>query len=368
MPASQANNRNPAVFVVGGTWSYRQELLAALAPRYAARVFSDSEAAFDAISASVPATVVIDDELPPLGGLAFVARLRCSTLPRPPRVVFTTKTRRFNGNIPKEIKEGTLFVTKPYRPRTLMGSISESVSASIQDSWHYVEPVQRKALVKTLNTFNAIADSIEDGVTVPFEQVRESCTPLVRAVRNDRFKDLLRDVRGHDNYTYVHSLRVATLLTVFGKFLGMTDDELMILATGGLLHDVGKMFVPQDILNKPGRLTPDEFEVIKGHVDHSVHYLEKVPGVPRGVLVIARQHHEKLDGSGYSRGLEGRRIDRLSRMATIIDIFGAMTDRRVYKDPYPPEKAFEIMVSMKDQLDQHLLYMFRDMLLDSATL
>jgi len=359
---------NPEVFVVGGTTSYREELLASLAPQYSARGFTDAGEAFDAVAASLPAAVVVDEVLPPTGGVAFIDRVRRSTLPTSLRLVFTAKAGRFNGGFTDGFHKKTIFLAKPYRRSTLLGLISQSVNASIESAWADIEPVQQKALTETLETFNSIADAIEAGEPIAYDRVKDSCTPLVDAVRNDRFKDLLRGVRGHDNYTYVHSLRVATLLTVFGKFLGMIGEEFMTLATGGLLHDVGKMFVPHDILNKPGRLTAEEFEVMKGHVDHSVSYLERTPDLPKGVLVIARQHHEKLDGSGYPGGLKGPRVDRLSRMAAIIDIFGAMTDRRVYKEPYPPEQAFDIMTSVKDELDQHLLSMFRDMLLDAVAI
>lgn len=359
---------NPQVFVVGGTSAYRQELLESLAPQYAARGFTDAQRAFNAVVTSPPSALVVDEVLSSTDGAAFVARVRRSTLPKSLRVIYTSRTGRVDGGFPDELRKNTVFLAKPYRRSTLLGAISQSVNASVEAAWNDIEPVQQKALTETLETFNAIADSIEADKPIAYDKVRDSCTPLVEAVHNDRFKDLLRGVRGHDNYTYVHSLRVATLLTVFGKFLGMLGGELMTLATGGLLHDVGKMFVPQEILNKPGKLTAEEFAVMQGHVEHSVRYLDKTRDLPKGVRIIASQHHEKLNGTGYPGALAGEKVNRLSRMATIIDIFGAMTDRRVYKAPYPPDQAFAIMVSMAGQLDQHLLFTFRDMLLDAATI
>ena len=98
-----------------------------------------------------------------------------------------------------------------------------------------------------------------------------------------------------------------------------------------------------------------------------MNFLAESQGLPKGVVTIAEQHHEKLDGKGYPKGLKGKELNELARMASIVDIFGALTDRRVYKDPMPPEKALGIMTEMKDELDQSLLGLFRGMLLDAAS-
>ena len=140
-----------------------------------------------------------------------------------------------------------------------------------------------------------------------------------------------------------------------------------MLASGGLLHDVGKMSIPHEVLNKPGRLTEEEFVVMKGHVDASVHYLMQNPEIPKGVITIAAQHHEKLDGTGYPNRIPGKDLNSLARMAAIVDVFGALTDRRVYKPPMPAEKALGIMKDeMSNHLDGKLLLLFREMLLDAA--
>lgn len=107
---------------------------------------------------------------------------------------------------------------------------------------------------------------------------------------------------------------------------------------------------------------------MKGHVDNTLDYLSKSPGIPRAVLVIASQHHEKLNGKGYPLGLAGSELNDLARMATIVDIFGALTDRRVYKDPIPPKEALEMMEGMDGELDQKFLSLFKEMLLDAASL
>ncbi|HEX3995558.1 MAG TPA: HD domain-containing phosphohydrolase, partial [Acetobacteraceae bacterium] len=118
---------------------------------------------------------------------------------------------------------------------------------------------------------------------------------------------------------------------------------------------------------KPGRLNPAEFEVMKGHVTASMTYLQDCPDLPKGIGIIAAQHHEKLDGTGYPFGLTGSKLNRLARMASIIDVFTALTDRRVYKREMEAETALKLMVDeMTSHLDMKLLGLFRQMLLDAT--
>jgi len=154
-------------------------------------------------------------------------------------------------------------------------------------------------------------------------------------------------------------MRVATLLTLFGHGLGMKGDDLLILSTGGLIHDVGKLVTPEQILNKPGKLTEDEWPVMRDHVTRSTELLGASTDVTKGALIIASQHHEKIDGSGYPHGLKGKELNELARMSVIVDIFGALTDARSYKPSFPQEKAFGILESMQGQIDQDLLKVFR---------
>ncbi|KAF0113944.1 MAG: response regulator, partial [Rhodospirillaceae bacterium] len=181
------------------------------------------------------------------------------------------------------------------------------------------------------------------------------------------FKVLLNGVRGHDNYSCVHSLRVAIFLSMFGHTMGLENDDLLVLSCGGLLHDVGKMSIPYEVLNKPGRLNDAEFTVMRKHVTNTVRYIDACATLPKGIGIIAAQHHEKLDGTGYPNGLKGRDINELARMAAIVDVFSALTDRRCYKEPMVPEQALRIMrESIAGHIDQSMLRLFVDLLLSCA--
>jgi len=211
-----------------------------------------------------------------------------------------------------------------------------------------------------VDEYQDISNAIAAGEPIDCNEASKSCKPLMDAVTSGGHHVLLKAVQSHHNYTYVHSMRVATLLTLFGHGLGMNGDDLLILSTGGLIHDVGKLVTPTEILDKPGKLTEEEWPVMRDHVTQSSELLGVSTDVTKGALIIAGQHHEKLDGSGYPLGLKDSELNELARMSVIVDIFGALTDARSYKPSFPQEKAFGILESMEKQIDQNLLRHFRD--------
>jgi HD-GYP domain-containing protein (c-di-GMP phosphodiesterase class II) len=255
----------------------------------------------------------------------------------------------------------------PYSRSALITTVSSLLNHGIERKWEKLPPLQRQALTETLQLFNGISNVIGDGRPILYQVVSDACKPVVEAVANDDFRGMLHGVRDHDNYSYAHSVRVATYLALFGFNLRLSKDEQILLASGGLLHDVGKMSIPYEVLNKPGRLNAAEFAVMKGHVAASVTYLQGCHDLPQGIITIAAQHHEKLDGTGYPNGLAANQLNRLARMASIIDVFSALTDRRPYKPPMEAETALTLMVEeMSSHLDIKLLGLFREMLLDAA--
>jgi HD-GYP domain-containing protein (c-di-GMP phosphodiesterase class II) len=255
----------------------------------------------------------------------------------------------------------------PYSRSALITTVSGLLNHGIERKWKTLRPLQRRAPTETLQLFNGISDVISDGRPILYPAVSDACQPVVEAVANDDFRGMLHGVRDHDNYSYAHSVRVATYLALFGFNLRLSKDEQVLLASGGLLHDTGKMSIPYEVLNKPGRLNAPELAAMKGHVAASVSYLLGCHDLPQGIITIAAQHHEKLDGTGYPNGLAANQLNRLARIASIIDVFSALTDRRAYKPPMEAETALTLMAEeMASHLDIKLLAMFREMLLDAA--
>jgi len=359
--------QKPLVYIIGGNDEYREELSQSLATMYVVKVFKNAIEGQFACSVALPVALVIDEVVKPKGGANFIALVRGDERTRFLPVVFTVSKKNAEAVAEARSSGGVVVLGKPYRRSSLLQAMAQGVNIGVEAEWEKIEPTQRLALKNTVTSFNKIAQLIEAGEPLPYGEVQESCGPLVDAIASDSYKDILRGVRNHDNYSYVHSLRVATFLGLFGNVLGIKGDDLTTLTTAGLLHDIGKMSIPTGVLNKPGKLTDDEFSVMKTHVTFTIDHLDHSVDIPRGVVVIASQHHEKLDGTGYPNGLKGGRLNQLARMASIIDIFSAITDRRVYKDPVAPERALDIMGNMTDQLDQQLLALFREMLLDAGT-
>jgi len=143
-------------------------------------------------------------------------------------------------------------------------------------------------------------------------------------------------------FTYRHSLGVAAAAAAIGQRLGMSTADLERLRQAALLHDVGKLSVSNAILEKPGKLTPAEWEIVRQHPAHSLEVLQRVPGF-RQQAEIAASHHEKLDGSGYFRNMGGAQMSLPARILVVADIFDALSAQRPYRDAMPLEKVFAIM-------------------------
>ncbi len=161
-----------------------------------------------------------------------------------------------------------------------------------------------------------------------------------------------------DHYTFSHSNNVAYYATALAATLGMNEDMIEIIRQAALLHDVGKIGIPEDVLNKPGRLTDEEYEIIKGHVEASIGIIRHLPSLDY-VIPAVIGHHERYDGKGYPRRIAGEDIPLTARILCVADAFDAMTSRRCYKKAFPLEVAREkLLLDAGKQFDPELAYKF----------
>jgi len=150
-------------------------------------------------------------------------------------------------------------------------------------------------------------------------------------------------VEGSDEYTYRHSINVGILAALIGKLMNGTREEIIRMGQSGLLHDAGKMLIPQEILMKPDRLTPDEYEVMKMHTIYGYNLLQHMEGVNETILQCTLLHHERKDGSGYPEGRSGGQIPMECQILAVADIFDAICSDRVYKKRSSPFEAAKIL-------------------------
>ncbi|WP_144478515.1 HD-GYP domain-containing protein [Cytobacillus oceanisediminis] len=157
--------------------------------------------------------------------------------------------------------------------------------------------------------------------------------------------NLLSDVFLHDHYIFSHSLNVTLYSLAIGIEMKLSPKELEQLGLGAILHDVGKMKVPEEILSKPGKLTAEEFQIIKAHAEDGFQMLRNIPTVPLIVAHCAYQHHERLNGAGYPRGLKEAEIHLFGKILGVADVFDAVTSNRVYRPAMLPHEGLEILYS-----------------------
>jgi HD-GYP domain-containing protein (c-di-GMP phosphodiesterase class II) len=353
------------IAIVDGNPRHREQVSAALLSNYSFATFGDVTNALMGLSIAPPALILVGEQVPPSRGISFIKTLRAERALTQTPVIF------ISDNGAPDVLRAALeagandCLFKPYRRSTLVRAISVQLNARIEGQWRMLPASVRDALEGTLTVFNSIADIADSGAPIQYLAIAESCSPLVDAVQANGPRVLFDAVKEHDNATFTHSFRVAALLALFGGAIGLPRSQQLLLATGGLLHDVGKLSVGYALLNKRDALTAEEWELVRGHVTASVAFLRSCTDVPRGIVAMAAQHHERLDGSGYPAGLEGSQLNELARMAAIADIFANMTEAQVYRDAATAEAAFKTMAEeMSQQLDLKLLQRFREGVLD----
>ncbi|WP_213771944.1 HD domain-containing phosphohydrolase [Bradyrhizobium sp. dw_78] len=211
-----------------------------------------------------------------------------------------------------------------------------------------------------------IFQKLPAGVPLNFNDVVEAETKILKAIKHSSLREWLTTVGCHHVASYRHCLFVTGFAVAFAQHLGMREDDQRRLARAALLHDVGKAFIPVDILDKSGKLTDEEMSVIRQHPRLGYDALAEQGGFPPEMLDVVLHHHELLDGSGYPDGLHSDQISDIVRLTTIVDIHAALVENRAYRLPFTHAKAFAVMEQMGGKLDRHLLNAFRPVTMGSS--
>ncbi|MDD4910960.1 MAG: HD-GYP domain-containing protein [Sideroxydans sp.] len=216
---------------------------------------------------------------------------------------------------------------------------------SIQQELATARKLQAKSKAAVTSMFNEVrmGNAIKVSEAAPLvEEISQSITRNPEAFLN------LARLKTKDDYTYMHSVAVCALMIALGKQLGLTGADLKEAGLAGLLHDVGKMMIPDEVLNKPGKLTDEEFEIVKGHPLKGWELLHGSPDITATALDVCLHHHERVDGKGYPDKLSGDKLSLFARMGAVCDVYDALTSNRCYKNGWEPADTIRKMAEWKD--------------------
>lgn len=205
-----------------------------------------------------------------------------------------------------------------------------------------------------------VLNNVKMGRAIDVTPVAELAEDINNSILNNANALLcLSQIRDKDKYLLEHSVNVGILMSIFSTYLGFDKVTVKELTTGALLHDIGKIRVPTEILNKPGSLTDEEWIEMKRHVAYGQAVLAKSEGISDIAKSICALHHERLDGSGYPTGIIGDEIDIYGRLGAIVDVYDAVTASRCYHEGMSPFKAMKLLLSLAgNHFDKNLAYSF----------
>ena len=214
----------------------------------------------------------------------------------------------------------------------------------------------RKVMSNMTSTISEIFEQTHNGSAIDVIGVHKAISPMVDSiVRNPDACIWLARLRNSDDYTYQHAISASIWAVALGRHLGFPKHDLQTLAVGVSLFDIGKMFLPMDLLHKQGRLTSSEFELIQSHVNLGLNKLEESGGINNAIKDIVSYHHERFDGTGYPNALSGVDIPVFARIAAIADCYDAITTRRPYANAISPVAAIQKLYEWRDGAFQSVL-------------
>lgn len=235
------------------------------------------------------------------------------------------------------------------------GEQKELVPKSRQVLYQDSIPVEKEITIaervheKAADLVKDIMNELRSGGNLQIPAVQSVINPMVDSlIRNPDAFLWLNELKKRDSYTYHRALNSSILAVLVGRHIGLPKSDLQLLALGCLLYDIGKTKIPEELLMKPSRLTPEEFAVVKRHVNLGVDLLRQTPGVDKQIIFLVRTHHERHDGSGYPVGLEGFQIPLFGRIAGLVDCYGAITTKRPYAEALSTTEAIRNIYEWRD--------------------
>ncbi len=228
------------------------------------------------------------------------------------------------------------------------------------------DETRTKAVLEIRNTFKKVMEDSNKRGAVNYYDIGRNFRDVMKMIIDDLSAHqgamvMLNNMNVKDNYLFQHSVNVSIYAIMLGISYGYSRENLETLGLGALLHDIGKTKVPLGILRKPSQLTEQEFTEMKNHTTYGFNILKDEPNIPLLSAHCALQHHERINGSGYPRGIQGTEINEFAKWIGLVDSYDAMTTTRVYRRPLLPHEAMEqLFTGSGTMYDQSQIALFRD--------
>lgn len=330
-----SDNSKKRILVVDDEKYITQLLTELLEVDYDVETAQDGIQAFNKIKGASFDLMLTDVSMPNLDGIEL---LRLSRVHQPNIVVVMMSGLATTDNVIDALNLGAChFIRKPFKIDDVQNIISQKIGGGVKAD-------KAQSDIETIITdINYLILSNNYGKMTDIKQVLPSCSEAFYNILADQkvIKNLFR-IKQFDDKIYRHSLDVGIIASVICSFKKVKKTTLQMITLSGFLHDIGKVNIDHDLLNKPGKLTPDEFDQIKMHTFHG-HNILLEESFQQEVAEVAFKHHEKLDGSGYPRGYTEYGIDAASQFIAVCDIFSALTEERPYRGKLSPGEALEII-------------------------
>jgi putative nucleotidyltransferase with HDIG domain len=223
-----------------------------------------------------------------------------------------------------------------YQPAELLGHEEKMVAKNQVD----------KTYKNTIMAIKQFLYELSLGYPIDYHVIKELSGTIYKEIdQASNIIQCLNEIKSADEYTYTHCVNVAFYSMLTAKWMNLPGQEIEEIVQAGLLHDVGKTKVPIEILNKNGKLTTEEFEIMKEHPRFGYEMLKDIDGIGDDILVAVLQHHERIDGSGYPDKLRSEKLNMYAKIIAVADVYDAMTQNRVYKKKVSPFESFQMFLT-----------------------
>lgn len=308
---AEAERKKPLILLVDDDGINKKAVAGMLRERYRIDSADSGREALKKLEGGLPDLILLDVHMKGMSGHEVIRALKGDERYREIPVVFLTSDEDESTEIQGFCEGATDFIRKPLRKRVAMQRIDRILELS------YLQKNLRSEVEKQTEVARKRRESVERLVI-----------QMVQALANT--------IDAKDSYTNGHSTRVAKYSGMLAERMGYTGERLQLVRYTALLHDIGKIGIPEEIINKPSRLTDEEYEIIKTHPEIGGKILKEITEIP-DIAIGARWHHERYDGKGYPDGLQGTQIPEIARIIGVADAYDAMTSRRSYRGIIPQE-------------------------------